>query len=278
MFDSWLPESKDHLPLTWWKQHPIYLAAFVALASAASMMVFAILGVMPMVSWFSFSVGALQEWKLWTPFTYALVNAPDFWTLVSCYLLWRFGEAVERHLGRRIFAQLLVLLLLSSPVMITLLHLAGVRGMGAAGIRQLDFAVFVAFATLYPRAQINMIIVTIDAWVLASILVAIDALQWIAYRQWTMLLLLAVNVGAAYLFIRYQKGELRLPSFSFPKRAAKSTQAAARPASKQPNKKGSSTPTVDDILDKISHQGMQSLTAEERRILDQASDQMKRKR
>ena len=34
---------------------------------------------------------------------------------------------------------------------------------------------------------------------------------------------------------------------------------------------------VDDILDKISHQGMQSLTAEERRILDKASEEMKRR-
>jgi hypothetical protein len=36
-------------------------------------------------------------------------------------------------------------------------------------------------------------------------------------------------------------------------------------------------PSVDDILDKISREGMHSLSAEERRILDKASDEMKRR-
>ena len=79
------------------------------------------------------------------------------------------------------------------------------------------------------------------------------------------LLLLAANVGTAYVFIRFETGALKLPSL--PKRSPQAKKAA----------KKSSTPTVDDILDKISHQGMQSLTAEERRILDKASEEMKRR-
>jgi hypothetical protein len=46
----------------------------------------------------------------------------------------------------------------------------------------------------------------------------------------------------------------------------------AAPASK------AAAPSVDDILDKISHQGMHSLTAEERRILDKASHEMRKRR
>ena len=296
MFDSWLPESKDHLPLTWWKQHPIYLAAIIALVAAASMLVFAILGPAVMVSWFAFSVEGLKQGKVWTLLTYVLVNSPSVWTLLGCYLMWNFGEAIERHLGRRSFACLLLLLVLSSPVLIVLLHLAGAQGMAAAGVNNLEFAVFVAFATLYPRAKLNMILFTIDAWVLAAIFVGINALQWIAYRQGIMLLLLAVNVGAAYLFIRYEKGELRLPSFSFPKpgqrprpqsRPARgaptrgsSASSAPAGAAATPGKKTSAknTPTVDEILDKISHQGMHSITPEERRILDKASEEMRKRR
>ena len=44
MFNSWLPESQDNLPLTWWKQHPVYLAAIIALVGAASMALTAVLG------------------------------------------------------------------------------------------------------------------------------------------------------------------------------------------------------------------------------------------
>lgn len=282
MFDSFLPDSKDHLPLTWWKQRPIYLAAFIAMAAVASMIVFAILGPTLMVSWFAFSMDALQDWKLWTPATYALVNAPGIWPLVGCFMLWRFGEEVERHLGRRIFVSLLLVLLFSSPVMHTLLHFAGFRGPGAAGITNLNFAVFVAFATLYPRAKLNMLIVTVDAWLLAAIFVGINALQLIAFRAWIPLLLLVVNVGAAFLFIRYQKGELRLPSFAFLKprpkpRAVRNPGGSRSPgtAVAAPKGGGKKAPTVDDILDKISRHGMHSLTTEERRILDKASKDMK---
>lgn len=267
MFDSWFPESKDRLPLTWWKQHPVYLAAAVALVGAASMVVFAVLGPNLMGHLvFSFDA-AFKEWQLWTPFTYVLVNPPGLLLLLGCYLLWNFGEAVERHLGRRVFVRLLLLLLASSPLFVILFHLAGVRGMACAGIMQLEFGVFIAFATLYPRAKISIIILTLDAWVMAAIFVGINALQCLAARDWVSLLLLAANVGTAHAFIRYEKGELKLPSMP------KLTPKAAKPA--QSSK--SSTPGVDDILDKISRHGMQSLTAEERRILDQASDEMKRR-
>lgn len=283
MFDSWFPESKDHLPLTWWKTHPIYLAAVIALVAAASMVVFGILGAIvgaeALVAWLVFDFGSLREWQIWTPLTYVLVNPPSLWTLVGCLLMWNFGEAVERHLGRRAYVRLLLLLVLVAPAMITLLHLAGVRGLAAAGVSSLGFGIFVAFATLYPQAKINLLIATVDAWVLAAVFVGINALQHLAFRDWSGLLLLASNVGAAYACIRFEKGELMLPSIpkphfkKAPSQPFRSTTASAKPA--RPAKPEG--PSVDDLLDKISHQGMQSLTAEERRILDQASEEMKRR-
>jgi len=265
MFNSWLPESQDHLPLTWWKTHPVYLAAIVALVAAASMVVTAVLGY-DLMGHFVFTYNsAFRQLHLWTPLTYILVNPPSIWTLVGCLLLWNFGEAVERHLGRRAFVRLLLLLLLASPLLVTLIALTGGRGFACMGIMQLEFGVFIAFATLYPHAKLSVIILTIDAWVFAAVFVSINALSCIGGRDWSSLLLLAANVGTAYAFIRFETGALKLPSL--PKKSSQ----ARKPAKK------SSTPTVDDILDKISHQGMQSLTPEERRILDKASDEMKRR-
>lgn len=272
MFDSWLPESKDRLPLTWWKTHPVYLAAIIALVAAGSMVLTAVLGYS--MAWyviFNFE-GAFQHLRLWTPLTYVLFNPPSFWTLIGCVMLWNFGEAVERHLGRRAFVRLLLLLLLASPALISLLGLLGARSLVCAGIMQLEFGVFIAFATLYPRAKLNLLIVSIDAWILAAVFVGISALSSLGARDWSSMLLLAANVGSAYAFIRYETGELKLPSM--PKRAPKTTRPAQKTAKAAPK---SSTPTVDEILDKISHQGMQSLTAEERRILDKASEEMKKR-
>lgn len=256
MFDRLLPPDKDLLPLTWWRQHPVYLSAILALAAAASMVIFAILGY-SLMSQMVFSIDAIATGKLWTPLTYVLVNPPGIWTVVGCYLLWRFGETVERHFGRRIFVQLLLVLLVVSPLTIGLLHLATLRGYSCAGINDLQFGVFIAFATLYPRAGINLFIITIDAWILASILVAVSALADVAGRDWGSLLLLAANVGSAYVFIRYQKGEIQLPRLRI------------RPSPKK--KPDRSAALIDDILEKVHREGIHSLTPKEREILENAS-------
>ncbi|MBL9129749.1 MAG: hypothetical protein JNG86_01020 [Verrucomicrobiaceae bacterium] len=266
MFDRWLPPSQDHLPLTWWRQQPVYLSAILALVAAASMILTAVLGAHSLRLAFTHDT-FFREYHLWTPFTYLLVNPPDVWTAIGCFLLWRFGEAVERHIGRRAFVQMLVLLWLIPPVIISVCGITGIWSFACWGVNNLEFAVFVAFATLYAHAQVSIIILTLDAWVLAAILLGINALQRIAARDWTGLLLLLAETGAAHLFIRHIRGDLQLPSLPKPALKPAKVSKPTKPAA----------PGVDDILDKISHQGMHSLTAEERRILDKASEEMKRR-
>jgi membrane associated rhomboid family serine protease len=269
MFDRWLPPSQDHLPLTWWRQQPVYLAAILALGALASMILTALLG--PQISTqFIFSYESFfRQYHLWTPFTYPFFNPPSLWTIIGCYLLWNFGEAVERHIGRRAFVRLLALLWLVSPVIISLVGVLGMGGFACAGIMAIEFAIFIAFATLYPTAKVSILIVTLDAWVLAAILVGVNVLQSLFVRDLSSLILLASSVGTAYAFIRFEKGELTLPSIPKPSlKAAKPAAPASKPAA----------PSVDDILDKIGHQGMHSLTTEERRILDKASREMRKRR
>lgn len=259
MFKTWFPESQDMLPLTWWKQRPIYLATIIAIIGAASMVVFAILGY-EVIGHLVFSFeAAFQKWKLWTPFTYAFANAPDIWTLLGCYLLWRFGEEVERHFGRRIFVKLILVLLFVAPIAITLLHLVGFKGMMCIGIMRIEFGVFVAFATLLPRAGVNIFIATVDAWILAAIFVGVSALSSIAARDWGSLMLLLATVGSAYVFIRYQKGEIKLPTI-------------IKILPDEPKQEKKSTGVIDEILDKISREGIDSLSDKERSILDSACD------
>lgn len=244
----------------------------LALAAVASMILHAVLGTATM-SYLAFSAeGAFQHWRLWTLFTYLLVNPVSLWTLVGCYLLWSFGEGVERHLGRRAFVGLLLLLLASSPLVVTLVHLAGAPDLACAGIQQLQFGVFIAFATLYPRAKINLIILSIDAWILAAVFVGIDALQSIAMRNWVSLLLLTANVGVAHVFIRFETGALKWPSLPKP-----APRVAKAPKVRKASPPGSPSITTDDILDKISREGIHSLTAEERHILERASETLKRR-
>ncbi len=279
---SWLPESKDHLPLTWWKGTPVYLSAMLALAGAASMVLTAILmAAAPQVlEHLTFTVGDLTRFELWSPFTYVLVNPPSLWLLLGCYLLWRFGEAVERHLGRRSFVKLLLLLLLVSPALVSLLSFSG-DPRACAGMMQVEFGIFLAFATLYPRAQISLIFFTLDVWVLAAVVVGVSALGDLAARDWVSLLLLAGNTGAAYGYIRLEQGAWKLPArpaFKIVPPPAASAERPAEPAKTARARRPQPGPAVDDILDKIGREGLHSLTDTERKILDEASADLQKRR
>ncbi|MDB6073215.1 MAG: hypothetical protein JWO89_855 [Verrucomicrobiaceae bacterium] len=279
---DWFPESKDHLPLTWWKQKPVYLAAVIALGGVASMVLTTlIMAVNP--DWLvplTFSLDHLLRGWVWTPLTYILVNPPDLWFLLTSYLLYTFGEAIERHLGRRSFVKLILALVLVTPLLLSLIGLAGPRNWSALGMGELEFGVFLAFAALYPTARVSIIILTLEVWMLATAFVVISALMSLASHDWAGLFILAGQVGTAVGYIRYEQGNLRLPSLRLWPKKAKSNvvpfprQEAAEkpaPAPKEP------VMDVDAILDKISHQGMASLTPQEKQALEKASERLGKK-
>ena len=277
---NWLPESQDHLPLTWWKDKPIYLAAALAIGAVASMVLTAILmgfgsgAINPLI----FTANnVLEQWFIWTPVTYILINPPSIWFLLTAYLLWRFGETVERHLGRRTFVKLLLWLVFTPPVLLGLISLVGSGNVPAVGIGSVSMGIFLAFVTLYPSAQISLIILTIEAWIFASAIVVVSALASLASHDWIGLLLLAAEVSVAVGFIRYETGAWSPPVNFWPK-------SKPKPALRSvPRQKKQSTPVsapksdiptrevIDAILDKISRNGIASLTPEEKRKLEIAS-------
>lgn len=285
---SWLPESKDHLPLTWWKGNPVYLSAFLALGGVASMILTSLLmGMAPgSLDALIFTFSDWQRLHLWAPFTYLLVNPPNLWLLLGCFMLWRFGEAVERHLGRTSFVRLLILLLLITPLLITLVGLLGAPSRGCMGMREWEFGVFIAFATLYPRVQLSMIFFTVEVWVLAAIFVGISMLTTIASQDWIGLLILTGQIGSAVAYVRYEQGALTLPKIPTFKATPPASRNAPNPTRSSGGKVSPApaapkvkkhSPAVDDILEKISREGMHSLTPDERRVLDQASEDLQKR-
>lgn len=223
---------------------------------------------------FIFSAERLFHGWVWTPLTYVFVNPPSLWLVISSYLLWNFGEAVERHIGRWAFVKLLLCLLLATPLLLTILHLLGLPNWPAAGIMQMEFGVFLAFAALYPTAKLSILLFgAIDAWILATVLVAVSALSDLSVRNWPGLFVLAGQVGTAVGFIRHEQGIWVLPSLSFwPKAKPRSPKPDAPRAASGP--KVVDLDDVDAILDKISRHGLASLTESERRTLEKASDQL----
>src|SRR5438034_9183404 len=92
----------------------------------------------------------LQVWRLGS---YAFVHYPSslLWFAIEMYFLFAFGREVERFIGRRAYIAL-YLILLVTPV--ALLAMCGPwQRFMLHGSWALHFGIFVAFATIYPRAE-----------------------------------------------------------------------------------------------------------------------------
>ena len=286
---EWFPASKDHLPLTWWKQTPVYLATVIALAGVASLILTVlVMAVNP--AWlllFTFSLHNVLNGWIWTPLTYVFVNPPGdssqiLWFLLGTFMLHRFVEAIERHLGRWSFVKLLTCFWLAPPLVLSTVGLLGPRLWMAVGINPLEFGVFLAFAALYPSARISLIVIELEAWVLGSIYVVAEVLVALAYQGWPRFFIIAGQAAVAIAYIRYEQGRLQLPAFlTRPKRTSPSK---PKPSVQRDAKKPAGgakildLSDVDDILEKISRHGIASLTEAEKRTLEQASDKLGKRR
>ena len=280
MFDRWSQSSGHYRPLVVLGGHPISLAGVIALAGIASMVLTAIVGYdgaeFLIFNYESFFV----RYRVWTLLTYPLVNPPSIWLVLMCYMLWRFGEAVETHLGRASLLKLLLLLWIIAPAIVAIFGIAGSRGLSCSGIAYIELGVFLAFATLYPHARLSLIFFELPVWLFAAVFIGVQVLSHLMARNWSEFTELVACIVTAWAFVRYETGHLTLPRMpSLPKRASASKSArSASPVSSSKTPSKPAAPTVDDILDKISAQGMHSLTAEERQILDEASQNRPRRK
>jgi membrane associated rhomboid family serine protease len=109
--------------------------------------------------------------------------------LVELYLLVAFGREIEIFLGRKSFVKLYAGLLITPPLV---LAAAGWAGWPSIywGSSALHFGIFVAFALLYPTAEI---LFSIQARWVALALLAINSLQCLALADYTSLTALGVD-------------------------------------------------------------------------------------
>jgi membrane associated rhomboid family serine protease len=269
--------SDDYRPVAWMGRYPVDVTTMLVGLHVATAILAAILvaigagSILPYLQFDSAEVWAGQVWRL---FTYAFVHAPSglLWFAIEMYMLFVFGREVERFIGRRAYIGLYLVLLITPSALLTIWGLW--QRSGLAGSPALHFGIFVAFATIYPRAELFLRIMT--KWVVL-ILAAVYTLQLLAYHNWSELMVVWTSIGAAFLFIEMHgagpelawwdalKARLRpKPKFHVvPKmRSSRSTDADDVDAS------------IDPILDKISKFGIGSLTASERRQLDRERERL----
>jgi membrane associated rhomboid family serine protease len=248
---------------------PVYVSTAVAGLHGVALILSALAmaaGSEALLQSFMFSSDSVaRDASLWQLFTYAFVHTPPYWVfLFELYLLVVFGREIESYLGRAAFIKLYLLLLLAPSVFLTACNFAGWHTI-YDGSSALHFGVFVAFALIYPTAEI---LFSIQAKWIALALLAINSLQCLALSNYNALAVLAVDCVSACLFIGFQQGRF---TFRLPERSQKvrPTPRAAVARNPEPSR-GDALDAIDPILEKISRHGIGSLTSRERERLEKA--------
>jgi membrane associated rhomboid family serine protease len=266
---------EDQRPLTYFNGHPIYATTLLVIVHVFTMVLTALSGLLGYSHFVEteliFRSRDVLQGHLWQAVTYAFVNGPSLWFAIDMLLLFRFGREVEQFLGRRAFLRMYGLLVLLGPAVFTLLGLF--RPVMLAGSGGLHFAVFVAFAALYPNVEVFFGVAA--RWV-ALVLFAIYTLIAISAQSLTGLISLWVGCSVAVAFIWHQRGWLTLPSsLRFWKKQPQFH--VVRDDSFAEFEQSDALESINPLLDKISKSGLASLTRKERAALEKAREALLKK-
>ncbi len=239
-----------------------------------------------MSGWLELRANLLSEpWQAWRLLTAGFAHDPtSVWHIgMNMFALWLFGRDVETVYGRYEFLRIyLALIVLSSLGWVVVQIIEGdtkTPMMGASGAVS---GILVLSVFHFPRRLFYIWgIFPVPAWLLASLYLLQDLFGLAAGRgqDGPHVAYAAHLSGALFGFIYYQSkinlgrfvpSGLRLPSLR------------TRPKLRvhEPAADGNETleERVDRLLDKVSRQGIDSLSDEERRLLEDASRRYQRRR
>jgi membrane associated rhomboid family serine protease len=268
--------SDDYKPVTWMGRFPVDVTTILVGLHVAAAIVTCLLiafGAAGFLDLLQFDSARVLGGQIWRLATYAFVHLPSalLWFAIEMYMLFIFGREVEKFIGQRAYIVLYVLLLLAPSALLTLWGLA--QRTGLAGSPALHFGIFVAFASIYPSAEL---LLRITAKWMALILAAIYTFELLAFHAWTDLAIVWTSIAAGFLFICARgaapemlwlenvKGRLQ------PKPKFKVVPKPAAPRRVEEDVYES----IDPILDKIARSGIASLSPGERRQLDRARNRL----
>jgi Rhomboid family. len=275
--------SDDYRPVAWMGRYPVDVTTMLVglhVAVAILTAIIVALGGGAMLSYLQFDSTAIWSGgQVWRLVTYAFLHAPTpsdlLWFAVEMYMLFMFGREVERFIGRRAYILLYLLLLVLPAVVLMPLSFWSPTTFGTSTV--LHFAIFVAFATIYPNVQFFMRIAA--KWV-ALVFIAIGTLSALAAHHWQTLVVLWTSVGAAFLFIELRGAGPELAWWNAVKARFASRpkyHVLPKPRARTGGSRSESEDvytSIDPILDKISKFGIGSLTASERRQLDRERERL----
>jgi hypothetical protein len=237
----------------------------------------------------------VRDGQIWRLITWPIANPPTrFWVIITFAFFWFIGHAVEELVGKTRYLGLVIALTVVPALFVTLLPGLTFQTDAAVGLSLLASVMFVIFAAQYPQQPFFF---GIPAWILAAAFIGIDVLQLMGDRRWGTLIQELAAIALGLVVVRQWGFVDRLdfiPRFggTTPAKRKKSSRGSGRsvrPASPKvvsgpwaaPSTSTASPDAaaaqaeLDGLLDKISASGLESLSADEKRRLNELSKRLR---
>ncbi len=246
--------------------------------------------------------------EIWRLVTWPVVAEPGVWTVIGLVFLYIFGSQMEALMGRRNFLAFIIALTVIPALSVTVIDavlpslfepdLGSSRdSFAAGGIDMVQFGVIIAFVAQYPTAKFFF---GIPAPVMIGVFVALQYLVVLADRNEFRFVLLTATIATALIMFKslgFAGGVPWIPSVPLPASVTgQSTQSTPKPgrSAKRSRKRSSagghlsSVPPpavdpladmeIDALLDQVAERGLDSLTKDQRKRLEEHSKRLRKRR
>lgn len=232
----------------------------------------------PLLKFGAFTIeSGLHELRLWEFFTFQFLHANELHILLNSVGLFFFGPWLERHLGSRHFLIYYLLCGAAGAGFYTLISYLGiiplVTYMPLVGASAGIYGIFMGVAIVSPDLRVQLLFPPI---VLTMRQIAIVILAFATVKVIFNLKNAGGDAGhlggaiLGFLLMRFAPWLGRAPKMDI--HAPRFSQRYESKLSPRSNLQLSEDSEVDTILDKISKEGFQSLTEEEKAILKKAAE------
>jgi len=214
-----------------------------------------------------------QHYWLWQPVTYLFLHGSLFHWLFNMFILWMFGRELETRWGTADFLKYFFVTGLGAALCVLLIspH-STIPTIGSSGS---VFGMLVAFAMVFPEAILYLyFVIPVKAWQAAALFAFIEFFA--ALPGGGAGIARFAHLGGmltGYLYLRFG-GLLSVPWNPFTDLRVwlnKITRPKPKPPVELHELTDELAMKVDQILDKILKKGVDSLTSDEKRLMDRYS-------
>ena len=276
----------------------------ICAAAVVTMFVYGILGRAQWGRLVFYPWAVREDFEFWRIVTWSPATRPDFWPLLGIVFFWMIGQDVEAMLGRTRFLSWFLTVTIAPAVIMTFLGALNTTldiTTQAYGLQPMFVAAIWVYAATYPRVRWFDVI---PLWAVAAVFTGLNLLQYngdglrgmVVFTVLVVLVSLtaARSLGAATGWeiphiplpttgkrrpsgpVRSSKGKVRGKGKRRGAPVVEGPWAAPPPPSSSSSREiAEAQAELDALLDKISASGLDSLTADEKRRLNELSKRLR---